>query len=278
MGMAEHSSNPEDQADSSRFINLPPSSIVDDPSLLDGRVYDAGSSKNLKQRLLPIVTKIAHGATPFIFTFLAIHLTAPAMANLGGSSLASQVMILGREYYQTSFGEKYLVLTPLVIHGVSSLTKRYLTPVHLRRRLPNILSIAGYSAAFFFLPVHYLIHREYPTNPSPPIYAVGPSELDYEFVKVGLQTWPWRSWFLYAGLTLSVAWHAAAGIHIIWNTWLRPHLGAGATLKRRIITATSCVLPVLTGVYALSREPLMAFSSLASRYQAVFVTSFVYKP
>lgn len=42
---------------------------------------------------MPCLTKIAHGSTPFITTFLLIHLSAPALANLGGSSLASQTMV-----------------------------------------------------------------------------------------------------------------------------------------------------------------------------------------
>jgi hypothetical protein len=38
-------------------------------------------------------TRVSHGSAPFIATFLMIHLTPPVMANLGGSSLASQVMV-----------------------------------------------------------------------------------------------------------------------------------------------------------------------------------------
>jgi len=42
---------------------------------------------------LPFLTKTAHYSAPFITTFLLIHLTSPAIANLGGSSLASQTMV-----------------------------------------------------------------------------------------------------------------------------------------------------------------------------------------
>ena len=40
-----------------------------------------------------ILTTIAQGTAPFISTFLLIHLSAPVAATLGGSSLASQVMV-----------------------------------------------------------------------------------------------------------------------------------------------------------------------------------------
>ncbi|KIJ32424.1 hypothetical protein M422DRAFT_265755 [Sphaerobolus stellatus SS14] len=43
------------------------------------------------------------------------------------------------------------------------------------------------------LPVHVLTHRWYPMTEAPPISALSPSELDYEFVKVGLSKWPVRN-------------------------------------------------------------------------------------
>ena len=54
-----------------------------------------GTSKtsSFRQNLLSYLTKLSHGSTPFITTFLLIHLTAPALANLGGSSLSSQTMV-----------------------------------------------------------------------------------------------------------------------------------------------------------------------------------------
>jgi hypothetical protein len=45
------------------------------------------------QKSLPVLTKLLHGSAPFISTFLLIHLSAPMLANLGGSSLASQTMV-----------------------------------------------------------------------------------------------------------------------------------------------------------------------------------------
>ncbi|KAJ7577496.1 hypothetical protein C8J56DRAFT_367666 [Mycena floridula] len=50
------------------------------------------------------------------------------------------------------------------------------------------------------LPIHFFTHRFSPQTLEAPILALGPSELDYEFVKFGLQQWPWRNWILYGAL------------------------------------------------------------------------------
>ncbi|KAI0927882.1 hypothetical protein AcV7_009395 [Taiwanofungus camphoratus] len=230
----------------------------------------------LRRFVYPTLTKLSHGTAPFITTFVLIHLSAPVLANLGGSSLASQVMILGREYYQTSFGEKVLLLAPLITHPLASIAKRYLSP-RPARRLTSALSLTGY-AALLSIPIHFLIHRYNPSDPSPPIYAVGPAELDYEYVKFALHEWPWRSWLGYIALTACVARHAAEGMNVIWNTYMRPVFGklkGSATI--RAIAAPLVVLPVATGLLVISREPLMAFASQAARFRAALSKSPIYQ-
>ncbi|KAJ3480395.1 hypothetical protein NLI96_g8395 [Meripilus lineatus] len=152
--------------------------------------------------------------------------------------------------------------------------------------------MTGYSL-FFFLRVHYHIHRVFPKDPLPPIDALGPGELDYEFVKYGLQHWPWRSLILYGGLTLFTAWHVAEGLQIIYNTWFR---GKGKTRgvdtelqavvekpklkltrKARLLGATLVTVPTFVGLWVIASEPVMAFSSFASRYHAIFTKNPVYR-
>ena len=176
-------------------------------------------------------------------------------------------------------------MTPITVHTVSAIAKRLISPKDnnrpLPRRLSSLLSITGYASILFFLPIHYLTHRLHPTIESAPIFAVGPSELDYEFVKTGLHFWPWTNWVLYTGLIVTTSLHLVDGMTIIWNTWLKDIVfGAWkqSYRNRRLgMAITGIALPVLAGLYTLSREPLMAFTSTVNRYQASFMSSFIYR-
>ncbi|GJE87989.1 hypothetical protein PsYK624_040720 [Phanerochaete sordida] len=237
----------------------------------------AGSPSSPRRTLADVLTKLVHGSAPFISTFLLIHLTAPALASLGGSSLSSQVMILGREYYQTSFGNTYLLLTPLCVHTLSGLAKRLFAP-HTARKLRSTFALAGYTSMLVLLPIHYALHHDHPADPAPPVLALAPAELDFEYVKYALHTWPWRSALLYAGLAAAVAWHAVEGEQILWNTYLRGRFGAWrATVRSRAFIAAAVVLPVLAGLFALWKEPSYAFMSFIPRYEAAFRQSWVYR-
>ncbi|KAF9453647.1 hypothetical protein P691DRAFT_719014 [Macrolepiota fuliginosa MF-IS2] len=255
-----------------------------------------GNNGSTRRKIASALVAISHASSPFITTFLLIHLAAPALANIGGSGLASQTMLLGREYYQTNFGESYLVLAPITVHALAGISKRLLlssipasadedpkdeeatrglTPS--LRPLKSLLSLTGYATAFFFLPVHFLLHRYYPALPMEPITSVGPSSLDYEYIKYGLHTWPWRSWLLYAGLVSSVALHAADGAALIWSAWFKKSWGELSRKTRRTIAIGCVVTPVLLGLSVIAREPPMLMSFLESRYRAAYTQSDLFR-
>jgi succinate dehydrogenase/fumarate reductase cytochrome b subunit len=244
-----------------------------------------------QRKVLSCLTAVSHGSSPFIATFLLIHLSAPALANTGGSLLSSKVMVreyvltethpcvlsgllckklLGREYYQTSFGEKYLLLTPLILHASSGIAKRLLSrpPIKSPRPLSSLLSLTGYGA-LVFLPIHFITHRLYPSDSS---------MLDFEFVKLGLHNWPWRSWLLYGGLVGCVVLHATEGINVIGKTWAWQFRmkWKSSQITRRVIAGIATV-PVFTGLCFVFKEPLMAFPSLARQFEAAFTRSFIYR-
>ena len=188
--------------------------------------------------------------------------------------------LLGREYYQTSFGERYLVIAPLVIHPLASAAKRLFSsgigsqkPWSRFRPMTSVLSSTGYLTLFLFLPVHYLAHRVYPAIPDAPIHSFGPAELDYEFVKTGLQTWPFRSWFLYVGLVGCVALHSVEGIGIITTR----RGGKAVPKKWRKLASLVVGVPALTGLYFISREAGCALGSSVGSYVAAFSRSVVYR-
>ncbi|KAJ7208764.1 hypothetical protein B0H12DRAFT_1213596 [Mycena haematopus] len=236
--------------------------------------------RTFRQKALPVLTGLLHGSAPFITTFLLIHLTAPMLANMGGSSLASSTLLLGREYYQTEFGEKYLLLGPIAVHSLSGIVKRVISPAKTPPRpWRSLLSLTGYANIILFLP-HFVTHRVHPTNPAAPINALGPSELDFEFVKYGLANWPWRSWLLYGGLVAGVVLHAVDGERLLFNTYFGETMGRIKAAARKRLLAIGLgliVVPVLTGVFVMSREPLMILSSTAERFQASFTQNPLYK-
>jgi hypothetical protein len=175
--------------------------------------------------------------------------------------------LLGREYYQTSFGEKYLLLTPLLLHASSGIAKRLLSshPTISPRPVSSILSITAYGTLIFF-PIHFAIHR------------LDPPMLDFEFVKLGLHKWPVRSWLLYGGLVGCVLLHAAEGINIIGSTWAgRVWARWKSSRRTRRLAATVGAVPIFTGLFFIFKEPIMTLPSLARQFEEAFTRSFIYR-
>ncbi|EIW85589.1 hypothetical protein CONPUDRAFT_118516 [Coniophora puteana RWD-64-598 SS2] len=228
---------------------------------------DEKEPKGFRTKMMSVLTKLAHGSAPFLSVFLLVHLSAPISANVGGSHAASNMMLLGREYYQTELGEKALWVAPLAIHVLSASVKRLIAPTRLRP-LRSALTVSAWSALIFY-PVHVALHRLIPEDVTMPIGAVGPSELDWEFVKTGLARFPIQNWALYAGLIASIATHWMEGVNILRATYMRGMQGLGP--RGRKVAAAAVALPVLTGLWFVSKEPLLAFGSLMERYEAVFL-------
>ncbi|KIK59053.1 hypothetical protein GYMLUDRAFT_169967 [Collybiopsis luxurians FD-317 M1] len=251
-------------------------------------------ARNFRQRLVTILTKTSHASAPFITTFLLIHLSAPVMANAGGSSLSSRVMLLGREYYQTAIGEPYLVLAPLAVHALSGIVRRALI---VYPRLNNFvfpittLSVTAYSV-LLLLPIHFGIHRILPTTPSSPVLSLGPSELDHSFVQFGLQHWPIRTWAMYTALVGATIAHAVEGARVLMGS-SNPTISTSnlqstekssqdslestnARLHRKLL-AVALTVPVLSGLYFLYAEPLYIFPDIARRLEGVYQLSWIYR-
>lgn len=173
-------------------------------------------------------------------------------------------------------------MVPITAHILSAWLKRVSSskPATEPRRWQNPLSVTGYAVGFLLFPIHYLTHRAYPAQEAAPVLGVGPSELDFEFVKLGLQTWPVRSWLIYGTLTIFTTFHLSIGVGILWSTYIRPAFPKPSlpSLKIRNRLALGCIaLPTLTGLFFVSKEPLMTFSSTAKRYTAALLTSSVYR-
>ncbi|KAG8746679.1 hypothetical protein FRC10_003983 [Ceratobasidium sp. 414] len=184
------------------------------------------------------LTYAQHLPTPFITTFMLIHLTAPAMASAGGMNAATQVMLLGREYYHGVPQEDLLVFAPITLHVAAALAKRLVKIANTIRRTrvgdvkeksakdvriissANALQLTGYPLLFLLSP-HIATHRILPSTPAPPISSISPSELDFSFVNFGLKNWPVRSWVMYSILVGAGIMHVTYGAPMVWRTILR---------------------------------------------------------
>ncbi|KAH8114072.1 hypothetical protein DFH11DRAFT_1509412 [Phellopilus nigrolimitatus] len=238
------------------------------------------TNASLRQKLVPYLTKASHLPTPFLSAFLLVHLSAPLVANIGGPSLSSQVMLLGREYYQGEMNEIFLLFAPLALHISASMLKRFVSPSSPRPPT-SLLTIAGY-AATLSIPIHVLIHRVYPSDPSEPISSLGPAQLDFSFVQHALQGWPVRSVIMYGGLIVGTLLHTLEGGALLWDLYFAKEgtarRGQKDRARRRKMLDAVGVLSFLAGLYSLWQEPIaMPLPSILRRFDTILSHSLVYR-
>ncbi|QRW27223.1 hypothetical protein RhiXN_01818 [Rhizoctonia solani] len=254
------------------------------------------------------LTYAQHLPTPFITTFMLIHLSAPALASIGGTDVANQVMLLGREYYHGVPQEKSLVFLPITIHVGASLLKRVLK---LGRRLvvrsekkgnrtveesansgtnsltpSNVLVRTGYPLLLMLIP-HIATHRLIPSSPVPPISSISPSELDYTFVHFGLRNWPIRSWLMYAVLVGAGITHVIHGMPVVWRQTALKLLKKTRAIHSESRIGTSWYISpkvgllaagiVLLGVLRISREDLFISRLMETRMTSAYRMSVFYR-
>lgn len=117
-----------------------------------------------RRDLASYLTPVSHASAPFITTFMLIHLTAPVMANLGGTSLSSQVMVGGISFCL------------LVTDRREALGQRILPNVH-RREVP----CSG--------PTHYSPRGEYCEEVAG---TLGPAKTNIEYPQLDwVSSVPW---------------------------------------------------------------------------------------
>lgn len=166
--------------------------------------------------------------------------------------------LFGREYYHGCFAEPWLVFAPLSLHVCAGILKRILSTFNKQdvRRLGsspiNLLTASAYPLVVF-LSIHVLTNRLIPSTSTPPIQALSPSELDYDYVKIGLMVWPFRSTLIYGSLLISTALHGGEGVNIILRTWL-PRAKRMSAAAKRLVTST-VVSTVVFGLVCIAREP-----------------------
>lgn len=144
---------------------------------------------------------------------MVVHLAAPVSAIWGGEGSASGTMIIGRELYQSGFGEKALIATAL-LHLSASASKRLLMMKRSHWKWPPFSSFSWHSIAGFILTpllaIHSYKHRWYPSQ-----LGISPAFIDYGYVVHGLHVQPAMSVLGYGSILLAGAYHWIAGLRKI---------------------------------------------------------------
>ncbi|KDN41937.1 hypothetical protein RSAG8_07154, partial [Rhizoctonia solani AG-8 WAC10335] len=252
------------------------------------------------------LTYVQHTPTPFITTFMLVHLSAPALASIGGTNTANQVMLLGREYYHGVPQENLLVFLPITVHVGASLIKRaaklgrqIFVGLRTRRGLTtrestpdsplttsDVLVWTGYPLLLALAP-HIATHRLIPSTPAPPISSISPSELDYTFVHFGLKNWPTRSWVMYAVLVGSGITHAIYGTPVSSRQTMLKLLKKSRVVDLQSRLGTSWRISpkagllgisiILLGVLRISREDLFISRLAETRMASAYRMSALYR-
>lgn len=172
---------------------------------------------------------------------------------------------------------------PLAVHIGAAVVKRAIVGPP---KTPSILGATGWLLATAVLPAHVLLHRLNPANPIPPILSLGPSQLDYEFVKVGLAVWPVMSWTLYSALVVGMMFHAVEGAAIMFRVFKRGTAPSEPKDRRRRkertaimknIAASAGISTVLGGLAVIATEPLNVSRVLMSRIEASFMLQSMFR-
>ncbi|CEL52270.1 hypothetical protein RSOLAG1IB_00810 [Rhizoctonia solani AG-1 IB] len=252
------------------------------------------------------LTYAQHLPTPFIATFMFIHLSAPALASVGGTDAANQVMLLGREYYHGVPQENLLVFLPITVHVGASLVKRVIKfgrqlifklkakggqnePVNSDSNslsTSDVLMWTGYPL-LLVLSSHIATHRLIPSSPTPPISSISPSELDYTFVHFGLKNWPLRSWAMYAMLVGAGITHIIYGMPLVWHQTTLKLLKKVRLLRSESRIGTSWRISpkvgllgigiVMLGVLRISRDDLFISRLAETRMASAYRMSVLYR-
>ncbi|CAE6525076.1 unnamed protein product [Rhizoctonia solani] len=265
-----------------------------------------GTAQPIYPSVLSGLTYAQHIPTPFITTFMLIHLSAPALASIGGTDAANQVMLLGREYYHGIPQENLLVFLPITLHVGASLIKR---TVKLGRKVidrlkakstrqesatgssgplatSDVLIWTGYPL-FLVLSPHIATHRLIPSSPAPPISSISPSELDYTFIHFGLKNWPVRSWIMYAVLVGAGLTHAIYGMPVVWRQTLLKLFKKARIVHSESRLGTSWRISpkagllgmgiIFLGVLRISRDDLFISRLMETRMVSAYRMSALYK-
>ncbi|GAA5802418.1 hypothetical protein HPULCUR_007883 [Helicostylum pulchrum] len=169
------------------------------------------------QKVYGLLTKVQNGSAIVFSVFAVTHGVQILGANIGGSSLANNWIMLGRPFYQDEHLEGILVTGSILTHVTAGLAKlgiRLYWNTNIKKN-PALLPYHGLTG-YLLIPLaglHYYLVRHLPID-----YYGDSAFIDFGYIAWGLQNKPIFTYGLHTALIVAAAYHMVSGAKIaIWG-------------------------------------------------------------
>ncbi|KAI9359132.1 hypothetical protein BD770DRAFT_386653 [Pilaira anomala] len=179
------------------------------------------------QKAYGLLTKVQNGSAVVFSVFAVTHGLQILSANVGGSALANNWIMLGRPFYQDEHLEGILVTGSILTHVAAGLGKlgirlywnnnnKTTTTTTMRsKKNPALLPYHGLSG-YLLIPLaglHYYLVRHLPIA-----YYGDSAFIDFGYIAWGLQNQPLFTYGLHTALVVAAAYHMVSGAKVaIWK-------------------------------------------------------------
>ncbi|KAG2221926.1 hypothetical protein INT45_013262 [Circinella minor] len=256
-----------------------------------------------------ILTTIQSASAVAFSSFIFVHGSQIALANVGGPDMTNRWLLLGRPFYQDEHTEGLVVTGAITVHVVSGLAKAAIRQYWQGQRkkqlnksdndsnedINTILSVNNKKntngllsyhnvTGYFLIPlcwIHYRLVRELPVK------VFGDSSmLDVGIVAWGLQNWPLFTYTVHGALIGTAAYHIISGGATAYQRTFTRKRNSGLTTKKNdssiattkknkkitVIATTGIVL--LSGLIIIGRctQKIPLRNEYASIYSMIFST------
>lgn len=169
------------------------------------------------QKTYGLLTKVQAGSAIVFSTFAVMHGAQILTANVGGSALANNWIMLGRPFYQDEHLEGILVTGSALTHVVAGLAKLGIRLYwNNKLTIPNPALLPHHAlAGYLLIPLaglHYYLVRHLPVD-----YYGDSSFIDFGYVAWGLQNKPVFTYGLHIALIAAGAYHLISGTNVAFQ-------------------------------------------------------------
>lgn len=167
------------------------------------------------QKTYGLLTKVQAGSAVVFSTFAVMHGAQVLSANVGGSSLANNWIMLGRPFYQDEHLEGLLVTGSALTHVLAGLGKLGIR-LYWNNKTAHVSNAAllpyHTAAGYALIPLaglHYYLVRHLPVD-----YYGDSSFIDFGYIAWGLQNKPVFTYGLHMALIVTGVYHMVSGVQV----------------------------------------------------------------